>query len=370
MRIHVATWRDVDHDDAGGSEVYLDHVTRAWATLGHEVTLRAVATPGEAPVVRRHEHGDGAVTATRRGGRLTGVPRVAAASATRRDGSFDLAVDLWNGLPFASPLWARRRIVVLHHLHADLWPATFGRAVGGLGQRLERSVLPWLYRSSTVATLSSETKAELVEHTVLRSDRIHVIEPGVSGEFVPAERLSGPPTMVIAARMAPLKRVAVAVGFFGEIARRVPGARLVVIGDGEEADSARRVAVDAGVADQVRFEGRVDQPTLVRHFQQSDLLLSASVNEGWGMTVTEAAACGTPAVVSPCAGHRAAVGPGAGIVAADDDFVDAATRLLTDRAAWSRASAAAIQHSSGRSWDGVAARLLALAGRELGGGST
>ena len=47
------------------------------------------------------------------------------------------------------------------------------------------------------------------------------------------------------------------------------------------------------------------------------MLASASVAEGWGMTITEAAACGTPAVVTDIAGHRDAVVDGVtGVLAA------------------------------------------------------
>ncbi|NOX30031.1 MAG: hypothetical protein GXP35_08300, partial [Actinobacteria bacterium] len=179
MRIQVATWRDIDDEAAGGSELHLDRVTAEWARMGHDVSIRSVAvrqTGGDArsemirPEVIRPEANlskaivpkvsvtesfdDGSVRRVRRGGRFSGVPRTVAAAATRRDGRFDLAVDVWNGVPFLSPLWARRRLVLLHHLHSELWPATFGRVAGSVGKFAERSVFPHLYRRTPIATLS------------------------------------------------------------------------------------------------------------------------------------------------------------------------------------------------------------------------
>ena len=79
------------------------------------------------------------------------------------------------------------------------------------------------------------------------------------------------------------------------------------------------------------------------------------------MTITEAAACGTPAVASDIVGHRDAIAPGAGILAADDDrLAEGLVHLLTDDEAWSVASTAALQAADRLSWDTSAATLLGL----------
>ena len=46
---------------------------------------------------------------------------------------------------------------------------------------------------------------------------------------------------------------------------------------------------------------------MVDLYRRAWVLASTSAREGWGMTITEAAACGTPAVVSDVAGHADAV---------------------------------------------------------------
>lgn len=79
------------------------------------------------------------------------------------------------------------------------------------------------------------------------------------------------------------------------------------------------------------------------------------------MTITEAAACGTPAVASDIVGHRDAIGPDAGILANDDErLAEGLAHLLTDDEAWSLASAAALEASDRLSWDASAAALLGL----------
>jgi glycosyltransferase involved in cell wall biosynthesis len=60
-------------------------------------------------------------------------------------------------------------------------------------------------------------------------------------------------------------------------------------------------------ADWLRLAGRLSQQELIALYRRAWVLTSASLREGWGMTITEAAACGTPAVVTDISGHADAV---------------------------------------------------------------
>ncbi len=379
MRIQVATWRDIDDDAAGGSELHLDRVTTEWARLGHEVSIRSVAVRQVGAADRSEAilpkaivtetFDDGSVCRVRRGGRFTGIPRTTLAAATRRDGRFDLAVDVWNGIPFLSPLWARRRLVLLHHLHSELWPATFGRVVGSVGKFAERSVFPQLYRRTPIATLSAMGRQEILAGTVLSADGVHVIEPGIDDRFSPcAERdaASEParPMLVAVCRFAPLKRVPWLIAQLAKVRDLVPDVLLVVVGHGEDRPDVEAAIAKHDLANSVILRPSVSDDELVSLYRSAELVVSGSINEGWGMTITEAAACGTPAVVSLCAGHVSAVGPGAGVVAGDDEFAGEVAALLIDSDKRDLASGAALRFAAGRTWPNTAAQLLALAGEQ------
>jgi len=384
MRIQVATWRDIDDDAAGGSELYLDRVTTEWARLGHEVSIRSVAVRQTGDSARSkaivpkeivpkeiviEKFDDGSVCRVRRGGRFAGVPRTALAAATRRDGRFDLAIDVWNGIPFLSPLWARHRLVLLHHLHSELWPATFGRVVGSVGKFAERSVFPHLYRRTPIATLSAMGRQEILAGTALSADRVHVIEPGIDDRFstwAEPDAASEParPMLVAVCRFAPLKRVPWLVEQLAKVRDLVPDVHLVVVGDGEDRSDVEAAIATHDLANSVTLRPSVSDDELVSLYRSADLVVSGSVNEGWGMTITEAAACGTPAVVSRCAGHVSAVGPGAGVVAGDDEFAREVVVLLTDSDKRERASEAALRFAAGRTWSNTASQLLALADKQ------
>ncbi|MEO0605049.1 MAG: glycosyltransferase, partial [Myxococcota bacterium] len=116
------------------------------------------------------------------------------------------------------------------------------------------------------------------------------------------------------------------------------------------------------------IEGRVAPDVLLDAYRSAWLVASTSRAEGWGMTLTEAAACATPAIATRIPGHSDAVVDGqTGIlVDTDDELAPAITRLLTDHDLRRRHAAAAAARSALFSWDRTAHDTLAvLAGRPI-----
>ena len=62
-----------------------------------------------------------------------------------------------------------------------------------------------------------------------------------------------------------------------------------------------------GITDVVSFLGRVSDDELLDAYGRAWVVASVSLREGWGMTLTQAAATGTPAVATDIPGHRDAV---------------------------------------------------------------
>ncbi len=67
--------------------------------------------------------------------------------------------------------------------------------------------------------------------------------------------------------------------------------------------SSARAAPTAGSGS----PGHVSDEELLDLYRSAWVVASASAREGWGMTITEAGACGTPAVATRIAGHTDAV---------------------------------------------------------------
>ncbi|WP_291297588.1 glycosyltransferase [Elioraea sp.] len=93
---------------------------------------------------------------------------------------------------------------------------------------------------------------------------------------------------LVASRMVPYKRIELVTAAF----RRMPGRKLVVIGDGPNMKTVREAAGDAG---NITFLGRVSQPELIARMQGARAALHAA-EEDFGIAIVEAQACGTPMI--------------------------------------------------------------------------
>jgi len=93
-------------------------------------------------------------------------------------------------------------------------------------------------------------------------------------------------------------------------ARQQPNLRLTMIGDGSQMASIRQIFLVGAVYDRVHFVGQVPYDDLPSYYRKADVYLSASHSDGSSISLLEAFACGTPAIVSDIPGNREWVTPG------------------------------------------------------------
>ena len=305
-RVHVLAWRDLDDVEAGGSEVHAHEVVRRWAAAGLDVTMRTSYAQGRAAKVERDGY-----SVVRKAGRYLVFPRAVLSEIAGRHGPWDAMVEIWNGVPFFSPLWTGRRpsMVFLHHVHAEMWrmvmPENEHLARGG--ELLESKLAPPFYRRTRIVTLSESSKRELVDDLGFRSDHVAVVPPGIHARFSPGGERSPHPLVVSVGRLVPVKRGDLLIRALVAIKHAHPDLEAVLVGEGYERPLLEQRIADEGAADWIRLPGRLDDAEVVDLYRRAWVLASASAREGWGMTVTEAGACATPAVVTHIAGHADAV---------------------------------------------------------------
>lgn len=143
-----------------------------------------------------------------------------------------------------------------------------------------------------------------------------------------------PPVLLYAGAMTRLKGVEVLVEAYRELADRFPELELWMYGKGPLKGSLRRRLEEDGLADRVRFPGRVGTRELRDAMVRARTLVLPSYTEGLGRVLLEAMACGTPVIASDLGGPRDLVDASGGglLVSAGDPEVlaDAAASLLVD----------------------------------------
>lgn len=365
-RIHLLSWRDLEDVEAGGSEVHAAELARHWAAAGIEVTWRSSYASGHPPTVVRDGY-----HVIRRAGRYLVFPRAAFSEMTGRHGPSDALLEIWNGMPFFSPLWYRGpRAVMLHHVHAEMWDMVLGDdnpLLARVGDTIERRIAPIVYRRSRIVTPSESSRDEIVDLLHIPADRIDVVHNGLGHAFQLGGEKTAHPSVIAVGRLVPVKRHDLLIRAAAEARRLVPDLTLTIVGEGYERERLDAVVRELDADAWVRLTGRVDESELVRLYQAAWVAASASAREGWGLSLTEAAACGTPTVATRIAGHTDAVRDGiSGLLTGStaEELGRGLVQVLTDTALRTRLRAGAIERASTLSWESTALGVMrSLAGQ-------
>lgn len=220
---------------------------------------------------------------------------------------------------------------------------------GGLWRR--KMALRAFDGAGVVIAVSRFTAAKLRESGVA-GPRIEVIPNGADdGVFRPASAeeaartraelgLGSGPAVLTVGHVSERKGQWVVARALGAVIERVRGVEYWLVGLPTERERVEVAAREAGVADRIRFLGRLPQERLARVMQACDVFAMTSVMtddgdyEGYGIAVLEAALCGKAAVVSDCGGLPEAVVDGeTGLVVRQRDVAgtaEALGRLLGD----------------------------------------
>jgi len=354
-RIHVLAWRDLEDPDAGGSEIHADAFMSRWQEAGLDIVHRTSAAAGLPSTAQRHGY-----EVIRRGGRMTVFPRTAISEFTRRMGAFDALVEIWNGVPWLSPLWCRRpRLLVYHHVHGPMWKQIFPAPIAAVGRLVETKLAPPWYRTTPTVTLSNDSYQEMI-HLGWPEKILHIAPAGVDPFFSPGENRTAHPSVVAVGRLAPVKRFDALLQQM-EVARsRLPSVTLTIVGEGPERERLETWIRTHHAQAWVTLAGRISREELRNLYRGSWLITSASLTEGWGLTLTEAAGCGTPAVATDVSGHRSSVlHEKTGRLAPLSSLGETLAELLLDHSSRQVFGVAAEKWARTLSWDLLAEQVLA-----------
>ncbi|MFD8997343.1 glycosyltransferase family 4 protein [Streptomyces abikoensis] len=336
LRIAMLTYKG--NPFCGGQGVYVRHLSRELARLGHSVevigaqpypvldegvpltelpSLDLYRQPDPFRTPRREEYRDwidllevGTMWAGRFPEPLTFSLRARRHLAARR-GDFDVVHDnqtLGYGLLGGPGAIGAPLVTTVHH------PITVDRQLeldAAKDWKRRASVRRWYAftrmqkrvarRLPSVLTVSGSSRQEIVDHLGVRRERVHVVHIGADTDlFSPDPSVAEVPGRIVTTSSAdvPLKGLIHLIDALAAVRARHPDAHLVVVGkraeDGPVATAIRR----HGLENAVEFVKGITDEELVDLVRSAQVACVPSLYEGFSLPAAEAMATGTPLVAT------------------------------------------------------------------------
>jgi glycosyltransferase involved in cell wall biosynthesis len=327
VNILLVNWQDRANPHAGGAEIHLFEIFSRLVLRGHRVRLICSGWPGA--LERDTLEG---ISIERVGGRhsFALMGRRAVRRALRRERP-DILVEDINKLPLY--LAAGTSIpfcAMVPHLFGETafdeapWP------VAATVWAAERPV-PRLYRRAAFHAISESTRADLITRGISPA-QIRVIHPGVdSRRFTPGPpgRRSTAPTFLYVGRLKRYKGISLAIEALAAARQQRPDLRLEIAGTGDHRAHLEQLVTRLDLERAVTFHGFVSEERKIDLMRWAWANVFPSPKEGWGITVVEAAACGTPSLASDSPGLRDSVRHGeTGFLVPHGDVAALAARMV------------------------------------------
>ena len=130
----------------------------------------------------------------------------------------------------------------------------------------------------------------------------------------------------------------------------------MIVGEGYERPALEARIAIANAGHWLTLPGRLPDAQLIDAYRRAWVLASTSSHEGWGMTITEAAACGTPAVATRIPGHEdAIVDDESGLlVSSTTEMAEAIGSILDNPMLRRRLSQGALRRTEDMTWERTA----------------
>lgn len=328
MKILIFNWQDIANPLAGGAEVHLQEIFSRIAQRGHSVTLFCSSFKDAPP-----EETINGIRVIREGGRYLFNFRVLLRYFTRfRLEQYDVVIDDMNKIPFFTPLFVRKPLLVIsHHLFGKsiFFETSFPLA---LYVYIAELIGYWIckVKKTPMAVVSPSTRDELLQKG-FSPNQISIIHNCVDHTvYVPDETERSPtPHITYFGRLKKYKSIDHLLYAFREVKKQVPEVQLTIVGEGDYRKALEKLAAELGIADAVQFTGFVDEQTKVKHLRRAWFVVNTSMKEGWGLTVIESNACGTPVIASNVPGLRDAIKDGeTGLLYKYGDITELTEKML------------------------------------------
>jgi glycosyltransferase involved in cell wall biosynthesis len=358
MNVLFLNWKDVKNPEVGGAEIIAFEFARRLVREGHVVTFFARHFKDADPI----EKIDG-VKIIRKGNKFTSYFHAYFYYKSLRKKP-DKVLDMINTICWQTPFYVRntRRVAYINQLAKEVLFYELPWVLSSIAYLLERfEYIP--YRNTKVLCYSQSTKNDLISFGIKR-ENIFIFPLGLDHKrYIVGGNKSNFPHFLFVARLVKMKRADLCVSAMRHVIKEYPNAILSLVGTGPDEGRLKRLVNKHKLVNNVEFidknnfyMNKTKGDIKVKLMQEAWALILPSVKEGWGMVVTEAAACGTPAIVSRVTGLVDSVKPNkTGIILSpkpnEKELAKAMITIIEDNNLRKHLSSGAVEWSKEFDWD-------------------
>lgn len=349
MRIVIFNWKDCKNPDAGGAEILISNIVKSLIRDGHDVTWFCREFSG----CRKEEISNGSKI-IRRGNRFTVYFEAWKYFSSLKDKP-DLVIESVNTICWQTPLYvsAKKRVILVNQLAREVFFYELPPIASHLAFALEKWEY-FFYKTSKIVCFSKSVKNDLSSFGIPK-ENISIFSIGLNrAQYAPGKK-SKDLLFLFVGRLAKMKRPDLCIRAMETIIKTYPRAKLVIIGFGPEKNSLEKLISKLKLEKNVLVLTEVSEKEKTRFMQKAWALLLPSVKEGWGMVVTEAAACGTLSIVTNVSGLKDAVVNGkTGIILSEnptpEEISKSILEITQDKHLFDKLSGQALIHAKQFSW--------------------
>ncbi len=214
---------------------------------------------------------------------------------------YDL-IHSWFGIPcgFLAMLLKKPYIVSLRGSDVPFYNQRFKNLDNLFFKRLSKII--WGKAKGVIA--NSEGLKGLAQKTAPKQ-QIEIIYNGVNiKEFKPVKnkKSSKKLRIICVARLIKRKGINYLLRALGGLKNK--DFTLTLIGDGKEKENLKELAKKLKIEKKVKFLGSIPHQKIVKYYQENELFVFPSLNEGMSNTILEAMACGLPIITTNVGGAK------------------------------------------------------------------
>jgi len=363
MRILVLNKYCPKHPLTGGAEKRLLEVMKRIAAKGHEVHLVSAMFPGAKKdefYCRIHIHRIGLKSSSN-----TVLVHVLGMLSLRIFISKinpDVIFEDISPLPWFSPILTRKpKVIIVHHINGKVFFESQNFFAAVVAYLLERSI-GLFYRNEKIISISNSTTQSLLKMGIPEKNIIEIKDGIDFNEFKKGKFIKfKDPTVLFLGRLESRKGADFLIKTFDIVKKQIPDVKYIIAGDGKERKHLESMAEGK---DGILFAGFVKGEKKIRLLKRSWILAVPSRIEGYGISVLEAACCGTPAVANSVRGlSDSVINNKTGILANCRDkkeFSEEIIALLKDKKKRARLGQNARSFAKLHSWEKCSKETLRL----------